>query len=262
MIQCILFQAHRWYVAWACINGPSSDCGSSGQAMVINDEIGFQFKTSKKSNNGTDVNAGQIPSLLYNIVNSDHLLPARKLDAGEPVVALSKNISRKVTVPGFRSLISLLLWSWTTFQEIILETNGLLPINFLKLTTMKHQKRLVYIIRASLRLVKSYIIEIYPQQSRRRNSQEFMSFFDAIAEVRNVIQGIMADPIPTCSMLPKKPGKNKVHRVCYVQFALEMTNSILTEAHDTFTACFYAFFPTPILKWSHLCSLLFNVRVS
>lgn len=25
----------------------------------------FQFKSSKKSNNGTDVNAGQIPQLLY-----------------------------------------------------------------------------------------------------------------------------------------------------------------------------------------------------
>lgn len=30
----IALQANRWYVAWAKIDGSSSDCGSSGQGMV------------------------------------------------------------------------------------------------------------------------------------------------------------------------------------------------------------------------------------
>ncbi|CAB3259025.1 unnamed protein product [Arctia plantaginis] len=253
--------ANRWYVAWACINGPSSDCGSSGQAMVINDEVGFHFKTSKKSNNGTDVNAGQIPCLLYNTVTPDQAMPLRTIDPGEPVIQLSKNLSRKVTVPCFKSLITLLQWSWDTFKEIIMETNGLVPINYQKLTVMKHQKRLVYVIKACLRLARSYINEIYPQNSRKRNSHEYMSYFEAIADVRNLIQAIMADPTPTCAMLPRRPGKNRqAHRVCYVQFALEMTSTILKDAHETITACFHAFFPTPTLKWNHLCSLLFNVK--
>lgn len=56
----------KWYLVWARISGPSSDCGSSGQAMVTTeDQIVFSFKTSKKANNGTDVNSGQIPSILY-----------------------------------------------------------------------------------------------------------------------------------------------------------------------------------------------------
>ncbi|CAH0578389.1 unnamed protein product [Chrysodeixis includens] len=252
--------ANRWYVAWACISGPSSDCGSSGQAMVINDEIGFHFKTSKKSNNGTDVNAGQIPCLLYNTVCPDQGFSLKSVDIGDPIIILSKNLSRKVTVPCFRSLITLLQWSWDTFKAIILETNGLVPINYQKLTVMKHQKRLVYVIKACLRLVKSYINEIYPQNNRKRNSHEYMSYFDAIADVRNLIQAIMADPTPTCSKLPRKPGKVKTHRVCYVQFALDLTSSILKEAHDTITACFHAFFPTPTLKWNHLCSMLYNVK--
>ncbi|XP_063374022.1 E3 ubiquitin-protein ligase MYCBP2 [Cydia amplana] len=252
--------ANRWYVAWACINGPSSDCGSSGQAMVINDEIGFHFKTSKKSNNGTDVNAGQIPCLLYNTVSLDHSMPVRHVDSGDPIIILTKNISRKVTVSCFRSLITLLQWSWNTFKEIVLETNGQIPINYQKLTVMKHQKRLVYIIRACLRLVRSYVNEIYPQNNKKRNSHEYMSYFDAIADVRNLIQAIMTDQTPTCAMLPRKPGKNKTHRICFVQFALEMTNSILQECHETITACFHAFFPTPSLKWNHLCSLLFYVK--
>ncbi|KAL0852359.1 hypothetical protein ABMA28_000560 [Loxostege sticticalis] len=251
--------ANRWYVAWACINGPSSDCGSSGQAMVINDEVGFHFKTSKKSNNGTDVNAGQIPCLLYNLMNSDHSIPIKHIEPGDPVIVLSKNISRKVTVSCFRSLITLLQWSWTTFKDGMMDTNGQIPINYQKLTLMKHQKRLVYVIRACLRLVKSYINEIYPQNNRKRNSHEYMSYFEAIADVRNLIQMIMADKTPTCNLLPRR-GKNKTHRVCFVQFALELTNSILKEAHETITACFHAFFPTPTLKWNHLCSLLFHVK--
>lgn len=39
--------------------GKSFDCLPSFFSVV------FQFKSSKKSNNGTDVNAGQIPQLLY-----------------------------------------------------------------------------------------------------------------------------------------------------------------------------------------------------
>ena len=31
-------QANVWYVAWARISGPSSDCGSSGQAAVTTDD--------------------------------------------------------------------------------------------------------------------------------------------------------------------------------------------------------------------------------
>ncbi|XP_060809498.1 E3 ubiquitin-protein ligase MYCBP2 [Amyelois transitella] len=258
LTQPVQIAANRWYVAWACINGPSSDCGSSGQAMVINDEIGFHFKTSKKSNNGTDVNAGQIPCLLYNIVGPDHAVTVRCVDLGEPIIALSKNLSRKVTVPCFKSLITLLQWSWTTFREILLETNGLVPITIEKLAVMKHQKRLVYIIRASLRLVKSYIVEIYPQQNKKRNSHEYMSFFEAIAETRNFIQSMMRELTPSCSMLAGRPRSR--HRICYVQFALEMTTSVLKEAHDTITTCFHAFFPTPTLKWTHLCSLLYYVR--
>lgn len=58
--------AGNWYLIWARIAGPSSDCGSSGQACVTTeDQIVFTFLTSKKANNGTDMNSGQIPSILY-----------------------------------------------------------------------------------------------------------------------------------------------------------------------------------------------------
>ena len=74
--------ARRWYIAWSKINGPSSDCGSSGQGLVVTDEqVMFYFKSSKRSNNGTDINAGQIPQLLYRIVP-----PENKIAEGEDEV--------------------------------------------------------------------------------------------------------------------------------------------------------------------------------
>lgn len=36
--------------------------------VIFSLRVVFQFKSSKKSNNGTDVNAGQIPQLLYRYV--------------------------------------------------------------------------------------------------------------------------------------------------------------------------------------------------
>lgn len=229
--------------------------------MVINDEVGFHFKTSKKSNNGTDVNAGQIPCLLYNTATHDRHVLLRNADIVEPVIVLSKNISRKITVPCFRSLITLLHWSWNTFRISIFDTNGSVPLNYLKLKTTKKLKRIVYVMRSSLRLVKSYINEVFPQHTRKRNSAEHMSYFEAIADVRNLVQRILMEPIPTCSMLFKKSTK-KTYKLCYVQFAVETTSAILEECHETLTSCFHAFFPTPTLKWNHLCSLLFHVKVS
>jgi E3 ubiquitin-protein ligase MYCBP2 len=78
--------AGRWYVAWARVSGPSSDCGSSGQSQVLTeDQVQFAFKSSKKSNNGTDVNAGQIPQILYRVVAQEVASTGRKYSPPEPV---------------------------------------------------------------------------------------------------------------------------------------------------------------------------------
>ena len=48
-------------------------------------QVQFSFKGSKKSNNGTDVNAGQIPQILYRIVTQ--VQPRRVVFLGEGVGA-------------------------------------------------------------------------------------------------------------------------------------------------------------------------------
>jgi PHR domain. len=57
----------------------------------------FYFKSSKKSNNGTDVNAGQIPQMLYRVVTPENQTPNRQTDQSEPVYILSRDFSRAVS---------------------------------------------------------------------------------------------------------------------------------------------------------------------
>uniref|UniRef100_A0A183UUS7 PHR domain-containing protein n=1 Tax=Toxocara canis TaxID=6265 RepID=A0A183UUS7_TOXCA len=64
--RAVVAKANHWHVICAQVNGPSSDCGASGRANVIaEDGVQFFFRNSRMSNNGTDVNVGQIPELLY-----------------------------------------------------------------------------------------------------------------------------------------------------------------------------------------------------
>ena len=44
----VSLQANIWYVAWACISGPNSDCGSSGLTSVTTEDQLVTFYTSFK----------------------------------------------------------------------------------------------------------------------------------------------------------------------------------------------------------------------
>ncbi|KAG0697770.1 E3 ubiquitin-protein ligase MYCBP2 [Chionoecetes opilio] len=119
-------QANKWYVAWARVSGPSSDCGSSGQSMVTTeDQVIFYFKSSKKSNNGTDVNAGQIPQLMYRISSHEgSVVPKQLYDSTDPVPILSKSFYMTVRNDVFQSLLDLLGWAWTTLRTCVGEVSG------------------------------------------------------------------------------------------------------------------------------------------
>lgn len=59
--------------------------------------VRFYFKSSKRSNNGTDVNAGQIPQLLYRVVTPENQTSNRQRDQIGPVYILKREFSRTVT---------------------------------------------------------------------------------------------------------------------------------------------------------------------
>ena len=99
----VTIHAGRWYVAWARVSGPSSDCGSSGQKQVTTeDQVQFYFKSSKKSNNGTDVNAGQLPQILYKMITNERPTTHRRRDPQEPICILTNKFAKRVTPSCFQ----------------------------------------------------------------------------------------------------------------------------------------------------------------
>lgn len=245
----IALQAHRWYVAWCRVSGPSSDCGSEGQSMVTTeDQVLFYFKSSKKSNNGTDVNAGQIPQLLYKIITPESQAAPRQADVTEPVHVLSRDFSRTVTKECFQSLLSLLQWSWNTFKLGIVDGQA---VNHMY--TSLELERLVYISCASLRLLRSYTNEIYPSQVIKKIPLENVHLAESVGDVRALLKQILSDNVPL-TVQGKKSGRMKMSKL--TASYINLMNSILEECHSTFVACFHAFYPTAYLKWACLCDLL------
>lgn len=156
--------AGNWFLVWARISGPSSDCGSAGQATVTTeDQIVFSFATSKKANNGTDVNSGQIPSILYRVVTPEYKAPVIRRDI-DPVCAVSRQFANGVSRECFESLVRLLSWSWRTFKETLTELQSVaVGRDRLRMAhTRVSLNRLVYISQACLRLLRKYCNEIYP----------------------------------------------------------------------------------------------------
>ena len=246
----------KWYVAWARVSGPSSDCGSSGQGQVTTEEqIQFTFKSSKKSNNGTDVNAGQIPQLLYRSVVPDSTVSGRRYEPPDPVHILSSKFGRPLTTESFQALLALLQWAWSTFKISVAEVVDA-PANQAALMDLQ---RLVFVCRASLRLLVSYIEDIYPSPPSNREKEgghtvkpvaETQRLAECVFEVRGQLVSMLSDPLPVLASVRCQPANLRRHQ------ALEMADSLLQDAHLTYVSCFQAFYPTGALKWVCLCSML------
>ncbi|CAE1311209.1 MYCBP2 [Acanthosepion pharaonis] len=246
----VSIQANIWYVAWARISGPSSDCGSSGQAVVTTeDQVVFKFKSSKKSNNGTDVNAGQIPQLLYRLPSPDRQTVPRKSEYMEPAHVLTQDFSRTVSPDCFDALLSLLEWAWSSFHASAVEVDGLKGIS--RTAVVLDLQRFVYICKACLRLIKIYINEVYSDGiAGRKNVPENMKLAEGVGNSRDLLRKILAEEVRPSKVrifLPTPPTSPEFR---------QMEEEILSACHDTFTGCFHAFYPTANLKWLCLCDLL------
>ena len=124
-------------------------------------------------------------------------------------------------------------------------------------------QRLVFICKACLRLMISYIEDIYPSPSSSADKElssslktvpETQRLAECVYEVRAQLVSMLADPLPALTSIRKfgQPANLK-HE------ALEMAESLMKDAHITFVSCFHAFYPTGPLKWVALCSLLSNL---
>jgi E3 ubiquitin-protein ligase MYCBP2 len=284
--------AGKWYLLWVKVSGPSSDCGSSGQSIVVgDDQVVFTFKSSKKSNNGTDINSGQIPSILYRVVAHDRKLPdiANKT---ETTCKISKQFINTISCESFENLVKLLNWAWNQFKTRTHESNEKLSSNDELLLN-----RYIYICQVCLRLLKKYINEIYPSESfkynendknssNKTNQNEISKFVDgkaaggssnvSVTTTTTTTGNSSQDPSTHLTQSQRKNNSEKINlaesignvralliqilcddswNVCSVKTSA-MYFSVLDECNDTFVSCFNAFYPTSYLKWDCLCDLL------
>ncbi|KAG8452232.1 hypothetical protein GDO86_004144 [Hymenochirus boettgeri] len=246
----VLLQAGWWYVAWARVSGPSSDCGSHGQASITTDDgVVFQFKSSKKSNNGTDVNAGQIPQLLYRLPTGDGSATKGKPQTTEPVHILKRSFARTVSAECFESLLSILHWSWTTLVLGVEELRGLKGFQYT--ATLLDLERLRFVGTCCLRLLRVYICEIYPvSASTKPVVEETSKLADCIGKTRTLLRKILSEGVDNSMMKLDNDPQG------YLSQPLSLLEAVLQECHNTFTACFHSFYPTPALQWACLCDLL------
>ncbi|XP_041463237.1 E3 ubiquitin-protein ligase MYCBP2-like isoform X3 [Lytechinus variegatus] len=251
--------AGNWYVAWARVNGPSSDCGSSGQGTVTTeDQVSFQFMSSKKSNNGTDINAGQIPQILYRMPQPDANNYRGKSSHGEPVHILSSSFSSSVTPEVFESLLKLLQWSWTTFKKNVDEVSKKKDQELLN--ACNELDRLVYIASACLRLLRNHVCEIYPNPGTgKRPNSGSSQLPECISMTCDLLKRILGE---LTEMEVQRAAGDADRSLLTtssdtVSHCLRrIVRGIVEECHRTFVHCFHAFYPTPQLKWVFLCDLL------
>ncbi|XP_055684525.1 E3 ubiquitin-protein ligase highwire isoform X1 [Lutzomyia longipalpis] len=286
--------AGNWFLVWSRISGPSSDCGSCGQASVTtDDQVVFTFKSSKKANNGTDVNSGQIPSILYRVINRESKQISDNLDT-EPIHKISKMFANSVTKECFDSLVSLLSWAWGTFKMSL----GELKDRRRYLHIHSCLERLVYVNKSCLRLLRKYTNEVYPvvivektekktkfwgdpKDPEKRKSSSLTvnkgastSKMTASGKIFG-LSGNAAETTSTPTAAKKANSENLLLAECIGEVrallmqilcddiqmdaeseAAEMLTNILDECHVTFVSCFNAFYPTSTLKWNCLCDQL------
>uniref|UniRef100_A0A8C8JY02 RCR-type E3 ubiquitin transferase n=1 Tax=Oncorhynchus tshawytscha TaxID=74940 RepID=A0A8C8JY02_ONCTS len=246
----VLLQLGWWYVAWAQVSGPSSDCGSHGQATITTDDsVVFQFKSSKKSNNGTDVNAGQIPHLLYRLPSNDGIVAKGKQQTSEPVHILKRSFARTVSVECFESLLRILHWSWTTLVLGVEELRALKGFQYT--ATLLDLERLRFVGTCCLRLLRVYICEIFPiSASAKAVVEESSKLVEWVGNTRSLLKKILSEGMDNClTNLDNDPQG-------YLSQPLTLLEAVLQECHNTFTSCFHSFYPKPALQWACLCDLL------
>ncbi|CAD5120813.1 DgyrCDS9371 [Dimorphilus gyrociliatus] len=252
----VLCTAGCWYVAVASISGPSSDCGSCGYSSVkINEQvpINFKFKNSKKSNNGTDVNSGQIPQIFYKLYsnsNSCNVVKVSSFDrlvtpeiygnnqastiaSGDLVSIVSSNIATLTSDLCIESLLKLLQWSWAAFCCKAPEIATISGIGYLE--GEAELRKLVFIASSSIRLLSKYV-----QKNSNKTS--------ALSDAGRILRRILTESTARVKWLP--------FGVDGSLGPLKLLTSLLDHCHDAWVQCFSSFFPTPQRMWHCLCELL------
>lgn len=80
--------------------------------------------------------------------------------------------------------------------------------------------------------------------------EESSKLAECVGKTRSLLKKILSEGMDNClTKLDNDPQG-------YLSQPLILLEAVLQECHNTFTACFHSFYPTPALQWACLCDLL------
>lgn len=80
--------------------------------------------------------------------------------------------------------------------------------------------------------------------------EESSKLAECVGKTRSLLKKILSEGMDNClTKLDNDPQG-------YLSQPLTLLEAVLQECHNTFTACFHTFYPTPALQWACLCDLL------
>ncbi|KAG5833103.1 hypothetical protein ANANG_G00272320, partial [Anguilla anguilla] len=96
-----------------------------------------------------------------------------------------------------------------------------------------------------------YICEIFPiSASCKAVVDESSRLAECVGKTRSLLKKVLSEGMDNClTKLDNDPQG-------YLSQPLALLEAVLQECHNTFTACFHSFYPTPALQWACLCDLL------
>lgn len=238
-------------MAWAQVNGPSSDCGHSGMRRLLSHGITFNYKISKKSTNGTDVSGGQIPYLLFK--KNSGIQPTSEVNVdSDPPQYLSRYFATEISREGFDQLRDLFQWSFDEFVyriDYYIHADESMNLIFFQ----KKMEKYTLICLYALRLIKEYILYLYPLRVKRCPENESEDIIAGIYEIKTAMIQFLAKSRPRYLDEDVAYSRTIIASIYW--------DRIFDEAHLTFEAVFHVFFPTSTMKWRILCNVLANVEV-
>lgn len=80
--------------------------------------------------------------------------------------------------------------------------------------------------------------------------EETSKLADCIGKTRTLLRKILSEGVDHCMVKLDNDPQG------YLSQPLSLLEAVLQECHNTFTACFHSFYPTPALQWACLCDLL------
>ncbi|KAL3078261.1 hypothetical protein niasHS_012148 [Heterodera schachtii] len=241
-----------WHLIWVQIQGPSSDCGTGGRETVHVEMCGgaedsseaccveFRFRTSELSNNGTNIEVGQIPELYFLPMATDGDERCQKLVEGDGnVVARGhrpKNMGnapfygervhletdhndhrlaeslcplfRKFCLSGIHQLLLIVEWALDgAFRAGAEETDELINCD-----ALWRQERAAFVAVLSIRLIRHFLCI----PSAAKNAEEMVEFHRLLKGILcrkshgqdRISAFVTAEAALTCTILAREFAPN------------------------------------------------------